>query len=259
MKKTLMGFITILLTLSLIGCSSTEDKVDTQDSSFIKSIEKTTKDRWDYIEDVESNKIYVESELEHLKECVKKESSELYKYIEVDFTDVKLKKLANEYINGLKLQEDALKYFNTDEEKYNTLWNEGYNLRLETLLKLIEEYGVKVNEKQFELIKNFSQVVVVKENKEIQKKIDEMVKDINFEKVNSEYGFDNYSDIVENSTNLKFDDFVLVVSLLDKDGVVIDIQYVNILNWKPNQNVKFEFSTDKKFNSIEYEYTYYIE
>lgn len=257
MKKTLIGFLTILLTLSSIGCSSTENEVKPQDSNFIKSLEKATKDRWDYVEDVETGKINVESDLEYVKECVKKESTELYKYIDVEFTDVKLKKLANEYINGIKTQEEALKYFNADEMKYDTLWSEGYDVRSVALLELVEDYGVKVDGKQFEELKNNSQVV--KENKETEKAIDEMVKTINFEHVNSEYGLDSYSATVENSTNLKFDDFSLEVNLLDEDGVVIDNQYVNAINWKPGQKVKFEFSTDKKFNSIEWEYTYYME
>ena len=94
--------------------------------------------------------------------------------------------------------------------KYDTLWSEGYDVRSVALLELVEDYGVKVDGKQFEELKNNSQVV--KENKETEKAIDEMVKTINFEHVNSEYGLDSYSATVENSTNLKFDDFVLVVS-----------------------------------------------
>lgn len=257
MKKILIGLI-VILSLGIVGCSGTNktEEPQPQDSKFVKSLEKATKERWNYVEKVEKGSITVKDDLEYLKECVKKESDELYQYLDAEFTDVKLKKLATDYINGVKAQEESLKYYTSDFMKYENGWKEGYDIRSVSLLALVEEYGLKVDEKQFEELKTNSQIV--EENKEIENAINAMVGGINFEQEKEEYGWKDYSAIVENTTDIKFDGFDLEISLLDKDGVVVENQYSNATNWKPGQNVKFTFSTDKEFEKIEWEYSYYL-
>jgi hypothetical protein len=256
MKKILTILMTVL-SLSLVGCSSKEEEIITQDANFVKSIEKATQDRWDYANDVESGEIAINDNLDYLTELVKKESDELYQYIDAEFSDVRLKKLAMDYINGVKAQEEALKYYIADYSKYDSKWLEGYNLRSTALVELVEEYGINVDEKELEELKN--NVLVITENKELEESIEAMVSSIEFTLDKKEYGFTYYSAIVENTTDLKFDSFSLDLSLLDSDGVVVDTEYVFASNWKQGQKYKFEFMTDRNFETIEWEYSYYKE
>ncbi|WP_315167647.1 FxLYD domain-containing protein [Metaclostridioides mangenotii] len=258
MKKKMLGLIMVLsLVLIGVGCNNTgQNNQQSQDTKFIKSIEKATKSRWDYVEKVDKGGISVDSDLEYLQECVKKESGELYKYSDVEFSDAKLKKLAMDYIEGIKIQEESLKYYSSDTMKYDSKWAEGYDLRSVSLLALVDDYGVKVDEKQFEELRTNSQIV--EENKALKKSIDEMIKDVKFENTGNDYGWKDYSAVVKNTTDVKFDSFDLEINLLDKDGVVVENQYSNTSNWKPGQSVKFEFSTDKEFEKIEWEYNYFL-
>ena len=47
---------------------------------------------------------------------------QLYKFANEDFNDPKLKAIAEDYINGLKSQEEAIQYYNVDYIKYDELW-----------------------------------------------------------------------------------------------------------------------------------------
>ena len=58
---------------------------------------------------------------------------------------------------------------------------------------------------------------------------------------------------VENTTDNTFEYFNFNISLVDKDGVVVETQNAYTENWKPGDKHRFEFSTDKEFDKIEVE------
>lgn len=254
MKKILSLLTSLLLSLSLVACSISEGQ-KSQDKNFVKDIGKSFETRSKYLDDVNNGKINL-NENEYLKEAVLKEKNILYKYKDSEFDSPELKKISTDYLSALDKQEDALKYYVNDYTKYEKLWSEGYNERSVLLSTLVEKFGAKINEKSFTELKQNAQII--KENDEIKQKIDEMVKGINFEKVKEEYGWKDYEVVVQNTTDVDFEDFYLDVKLIDSDGVIVESNIVSSGSWKKDKKVKLDFTTDKNFEKLEWDYEYYV-
>ena len=255
MKKVLTILTTLLLSLSLVACSSS-DETKPQDKNFVKDVGKSFEARSKYIDEVNSGKIVVD-ENEYLKEAVLKEKNILEKYKDAEFDSPELSKLAEDYLNALDKQENSLKYYSNDYIKYEKNWTEGYNERSTILTTLVDKFGVKLDEKAFNELKQNAQVV--KENNEIKEKIDAITKSIKFEKVKDEYGWKDYEAIVENNSGVDLESYYLDVKLIDKDGVVVESTPVSTSGlWKNGQKVKLEFSTDNNFDKLEWDAEYYI-
>ncbi|MBS6025822.1 MAG: FxLYD domain-containing protein [Paeniclostridium sordellii] len=256
MKKIIVLLSSFIVTLSLVACSSNNKDGKGQDKTFIKDVKKSFNARASYVDDVESGKITL-NENEYLKEAVNKEKEILSKYKDTEFDNPELGKLAKDYIDGLNKQEEALKYYTSNITKYDKLWSEGYNTRSIVLTTLVDKFGLELDKKSFEELKNNAQVV--KEQNDVKSKVDEMLKNIKFEKVKQEYDWKDYEAVVQNTSGVDFESFFLDVKLLDADGVVVESIPVSPNgSWSKDQKVKLTFSTDKSFEKIEWTADYYI-
>lgn len=253
MKKLITLILTGVLLFS-VGCSNNESK--TSDNKFLKDIKKSFEARTAYLNDFDSGKVKV-SENEALKEAVLKEKEIVGTYNDSEFENPELGKLAKDYNEGLNKQEESLKYYNSDSLKYDDLWSEGYNIRSVVLTKLVDDFGLKLDKKSIEDLKTNAQVV--KENKDKEAKINEMLKNIKFEKVKDEYDWKDYEAIVENTSGQEFKSFFLNIKLKDSDGIIVDSPIASAENWKNGEKVKLTFSTDKNFEKIEWDAEYYFD
>lgn len=255
MKKIILLLSAIILSLSMVACSSTGGNDKGKDKAFIKDAKKSFNARALYVADAESGKVTL-NENEYFKEAVLKEKQILEKYKDAEFDNPELGKLAKDYLDGLNKQEESLKYYSSDIEKYEKLWTEGYDIRSTTLTTLVDKFGLELDEKSFEELKNNAQVV--KEKNDVKAKIDTMVKGIKFEKVKQEYDWKDYEAIVENTSGVDLESFYLDIKLLDKDGVVVESNTASADNWNKGEKVKLTFMTDKNFEKIEWNPEYYI-
>lgn len=256
MKKLILLLSAIILSLSMVACSSTEEDDKGQDKAFLKDAKKSFNARASYLADVESGKV-TSNENEFLKEAVLKEKNILGKYKDAEFDNPELGKLAKDYIEGLNKQEESIKYYSSDVMKYEKLWTEGYDMRSTAITTLVDKFGLELDEKSFEELKNNAQVV--KEKNDVKAKIDTMVKGIKFEKVKEEYDWKDYEAIVENTSGVDLESFYLDIKLLDKDGVVVENNTTAATsNWKKGEKIKLTFMTDKNFEKIEWTPEYYI-
>lgn len=256
MKKIILVVSAIILSLSMVACSSTDSNGKAKDKAFIKDAKKSYEARSAYLADVDSGRITA-SENEFRKEAVKKESEIMDKYKDAEFDNPELGKLAKDYVEGLNKQDESLKYYSSDVSKYDKLWQEGYDMRSTVLTTLVDKFGLKMSDKSFEELKNNAQVV--KENNEVKTKVDKMLKSIKFEKVKEEYDWKEYEAVVENTTGVDFESFFLDVKLLDSDGVIVESIPVSPNgSWGKGQKVKLTFMTDKSFEKIEWTAEYYI-
>lgn len=256
MKKVILALSTLLLSLSMVACSSTESEEKGKDKAFIKDVKKSFEARSNYLDDVDSGKVTLDED-EYLKEAVFKEKEILEKYKDAEFDSPELGKLAKDYLDGLNKQEESLKYYTSDFMKHEKLWTEGYDVRSTTLTTLVDKFGLEMTDEAFKELKNNAQVV--KEKNDIQAKVDEMLKSIKFEKVKEEYGWKDYEAIVENTTGVDFESIFLDVKLIDADDVIVESTIVSPNGlWNKDQKVKLEFSTDKNFEKMEWTAEYYI-
>lgn len=246
MKKILI--LLMMTVFCITGCNNT--KIKSVDNQFISDIVKATNDRWNYLDSTKETQENI-----YLKDAVQKELNVLSKYTQLGegetFNDPKLKKIAEDYINALNTQIDSLKYYNSDYLKYSDEWSKGYNKRSQLLVQLVDEYGAKIDEKEIANLRDNAQSITEKEN--IDKEIKELIKNIKFERVKTEYDWSDYQAIVENKTNVDLESLTINIKLLDKEGITVSDEMILVENWSKGEKKKLEFSTDKKFSEIKWE------
>lgn len=245
-----------LLILTACGNETTEDssKKDSVDQSFLNDVEKATTKRWELADKEVTDKTDLK---EYDSKLVSSETEILSKYSDKKFNDVKLQALAEKYLEGLDKQKDATKYINVDLDKYEKLWSEGYDLRSTALLQLQDEYNVKLDEDEFADLKTNAQII--NKEKKYTAKIDEMIKNIKFNNPVEQYGWYEYSAVVENTSGVALDYLELDIDLMDKEGVVVDTANIYHSNvWKPNQKIRLEFQTEKQVDKMEWTADYEI-
>lgn len=262
MKKLILivSFLTVFSFL-ISGCGgNSQGKTNENaeiDQDFLDDVVKATDARWKLAE----KETDAEDETkEYYNDLVHAEYDIISKYKDKEFSDVKLKALSEQYLEGIETQKEALKYFNVDGEKFDELWSKGYDQRSTALLDLQDEYNVKLDEKNFADLKTNAQIV--KKEDEYNKKIDKMIKNIKFDKRKEEYGWYTYTAVVENTSGISLNYLELNIDLLDEEGVVIDTAYVDHYNvWKPGQKIELEFETDENIAKMEWtaDYDYTIE
>ena len=250
MKKITAILCIVMCCALLFGCNSEDKKYDQE---FLKDLKQGMMDRWDM-----SGVIYLDSKANGEK-LVNAELQQIEKYLTKNFEDSELQEKAIGYINLLKKQKEALKYYDVDYDKYDKLWSEALASRSTYILDFINSYGLEFPDKYKETIDDFKvRAKIVEDDKTLTKQIDELKKSIEFEKVEQEYEWAYYEAVVENTTEKTFDYFSIEINLMDADGVIIESTYATVDNWRPGKKAKFEFMTDAEFESYEYEVDYYI-
>lgn len=255
MKKIVILLLVFVISIIGIGCSNSEP--ETYDQDFLKSISTGLEERWklndEYDKLIKDEKLSEKEGIEYYKKFVKVELDNVEKYKDLNFEDSKLQELAISYINCLKQQQEALEYVNSNFEKFQSLWDEAYKERSKIIANLNENYELTISDNYKDTLQDVDKVST--QTKEYEK-IEEKVKNTKFKMVSSSYGWKDYKAIIENTTSCNFEYFSININLIDKDGVIVESTFASVNNWKAGQKAKFEFSTDKDFETMSYELDY---
>lgn len=219
---------------------------DCADAKFISRIEKNLKARDNLTADFDKS-------LESYKNLIAVETS-IYEYENATFQDMRLKKIAEDYINGVRIQEKSLDLY-SDDLKFYDEWQKGYNIRSVAVSQLINEYNIKIPEEAKEdLLSNVKAVEINEKEKET---VNALCNSIIFERTDSVGTYGTYTAVVENTTPYKFDNISLEIKLI-KDDITQDTTYSSTLNWNPKEKAKFEFLSNEEFDKYEIEASYTI-
>lgn len=262
-KKILSLVLSTIFCISMlftVGCSShkSEDDVNkTYDEEFLDALEKSIEKRnklansnmsFDNYTDNDYQKFYIN--------LVKTEADIIYEYENKEFKDSRLKKLCTQYIDGLKKQEEATKYYITDFVKFDEMWAEGLKERSIALMDINNEYEIKLKDEVVDELDQWAKQG--NEENEFKHELDKTVNNIKFELDKNDYGWKYYSSVQENTTNKDITYINMVVKLKDENGVTVEEQYIYLDSWKKGEKVKMEFSTEKEFvdTEITVDYSY---
>lgn len=247
MKKViLLTILTFSLLFVLAACGEDNNKDSDQDANFISSVSEGLQARWAYQDDNEDNDSV--DEREYLEESVNREFEKVKDFENASFKDSKLKEKAISYINTLKDSSAALEYYSADSQKYEEEWEKAYNERTKLIKDFSENYGLVVDDKYSDRIKELlTNATSVEEDEGKQAEVDKIVKSIKFKKTKDEYGYKTYQATVENTSSMNFKYFNLNINLIDNDKVVIGKQYANTDDFQKGAKARFEFSTDETF------------
>ncbi len=255
MKKLLTSLL--CLGLLLVGCSSTEEEEKSVDESFIIDMSNGLQARWklndedeakDGYEDIALNSeewqemiiSYVDAELEYIED-----------YSEKSFEDSHLQELSNTYINLLNSHKDICSYITVDYSKYSDEYSSIYNERSKIIKELVNDYELTVDETYQSTLDDFiTNADLVEADEAKQEEIDELISSITFELESEDY-YKTYTAVVENTTNIDFDYFMITINLIDEDGIIVASEYANVDAFHPGSKAKFEFMTDEDFETTE--------
>ena len=156
---------------------------------------------------------------------------------------------ALQYIELLRKAREAAGYYTVDYSKYDTDWSKVYSQRTQLLQKMVKNYNLTVNEKYQDTLNGLMRDANASAKLEAAKKeIEEMTKSFELTSTADEYGYREYSIHMKNTTQYTFDYFDVEISLLDKNGDIVETGSADVVNnWAPGQsaNVDAWISNDK--------------
>ncbi|WP_054955718.1 DUF4972 domain-containing protein [Paenibacillus dakarensis] len=241
MRKTTSFLFIMLLVISMLGCSNQSGKTAEQppspDDIFIEEFGKAINKRWtaqDMLDDKLSKEVYYEKNAEILEAELESIEKSL-----ANVEDKDLKETGSQYVEGAKKQIEAFK--TTDYELQITYSEESEKLRKPALIKLVEEYHVKIDEEHNQTYRDFKeQAAVINKENDANKYAETLGQEISFEKSKGEFGNITYKAIVENTSDIEFDSISYEVQYKDKDGIVVGNDSIYLENFSPGSKQKVE-------------------
>ena len=250
LRSKIIGLVLLTMTsVGVVGCSSTNSTSNNQnqevatDEAFISSFEKAINKRWDEQNKLEqkfsTNTSYTEEQYEEDTIKVLENEIETLEKNKEGIKDKDLKEIADNYIEGVKKQIEAQKTNDYDlQYKYQ---EESDKLRKPALIAMVDDYGIKIKDDHQQTYKDFKeQATIINKENDSQAFADKLASEMTFEKKTDEFGYVEFSTIVENTSDIDFKNLSYNVQYKDKDGIVIgdDIIFLENFDAKSKQKVK---------------------
>ena len=243
MKKRSFSVVLCILVASFLAACGAGSSSKSVDESFIADAAKGLQARWDISDKQEQEKIT--STAETFTACIDAELNTIAKYKDAEFEDEALGTLAKEYIELLEKSKDLVaNYYDKNYETFNTEYTPMSQRRSQIIKSFSEDYQMPIDEEHADTLKTFIA------DADLTTAVQDIINSTSFEMTEDDYGWKTYQAVAENTTDKTFDSFWFEISLVDKDGVVVETQSANTDNWKPGDKHRFEFSTDKEFDKI---------
>lgn len=237
-KKYMLVMSIFTTLLFFIGCSKEKQVEQTPEQKFVEVFEREINKRWTESNKLDSRNLNEDSYNEALIKIIESEVNTL-KVASESLTDVAVKEIANNYIEGTLAQIEA---FKTND--YDLMWSyqeKADKLRKPALVALVDTYGVNIKEEHQQTYKDFKEVatVISKENK-AKEYAESLALQMTFNKVEGEFGNITYETIVENTSDITFSSLSFSIKCKDKDGVVVATEFIYLENFEPGTKEKAE-------------------
>lgn len=238
-KRIFSIMICVLVATFLVACGGGA----TVEESFVSDAAKGLQARWDISDQHDKEGL---TDGKSFVACVDAELNAISKYKDEEFEDKTLGDLAKEYVELLEKSKTlASDYYDKNYETFNSEYTPLNQRRSQIIKTLSEDYQLPIDDDHKDTLNTF--IADANLNTAVQ----DIISSTSFEMTEDDYGWKKYQATVENTTDKTFESFWFDVSLLDKDGVVVETQSTHTENWKPGDKHRFEFSTDKEFEKIE--------
>ncbi len=249
-KRKMLGLVLLsIISFGVVGCSNSSNNSTNQnqeastDEVFISDFEKAINKRWDEQNKLEkkfaTNTSYTDKQYtEDTIKVLENEVATLEKNKE-GIKDKDLKQIAKDYIEGVRQQIEAQK--TNDYELQSKYQETSDKLRKPALIAMVDDYGIKIKDEHEQTYKDFKeQATIINKENESQAFADKLASEMTFEKKTDEFGYVEFTTIVENTSDIDFKNLSYKVQYKDKDGVVVgdDLIYLENFDAKSKQKVK---------------------
>lgn len=251
-RSKIIGLIALsIISVGFVGCSNQSNTSKEQnqevstDEAFINDFEKAINKRWDEQNKLEkkfnTNTNYTEAKYtEDTIKVLENEIETLEKNKE-GIKDKDLKKIANDYIEGVKKQIESEK--TGDIELQSKYIEASDKLRKPALIAMVDDYKIKIDDAHQQTYKDFKeQATVINKENASQAFADKLAREMVFEKTTGEFGDTEFSTIVENTSNIDFNTISYKVQYKDKDSIVIQDDYIFLENFEVGSKQKVKLT-----------------
>ncbi|MEG0250243.1 MAG: hypothetical protein RR561_05225 [Peptostreptococcus sp.] len=250
MKKLITLFGIILMSVTLTSCSSAKGDNQSADNDFVVAIGKGLEERNNTVNSASLRGLSETENNEILSEAIKDEMNNLKDFQNKEFQNPELKKLYDDYIKQLEIQDQYVVYFNDFENfEKQKIFEGAYNERSKLINTLIDKYGLKINSELAKEFKNNSKKV--ESNEALENSLIESLKKANFKKEETYYVRGN----VRNDTGEKLTNKIIHAKFINDENVTVDnCQYYIDGNWEKDEvrTVEFILSSEKSFSKMEF-------
>ena len=240
--KPFLLVLTLLLSAALAftatGCS-----FEKNDEGFLKTLASGLEKRWKE-NDSQASKVYDSEEAyrNDLAKVVEIEANTLGDVSEFTFEDGELQDLATQYAEALALQVEGVKYYATDEMKYQETFEAGYNQRVRLLYLIDKSYDIPISDKYQQRLTDLC--VEGEGLEELQTATDAITTALastTLEKI------DNYSFVgtVENPSELSLNDVSVDFVGYDESGTVATTTSSYLPTWEAGSKHHVEFFVEQ--------------
>ncbi|MGN1401994.1 MAG: FxLYD domain-containing protein [Bacillus sp. (in: firmicutes)] len=242
MRKIISLLLASIMVISMVGCSNeTTQKKESPDDLFIEDFGKAINKRWTEQDELDEDKDISEEEYSERNVKILEEELETIEESLANVEDKELKETASQYVEGTKIQIEMFK--TTDYELQYQYSEESEQLRKPALIKLVEDYGVSIDEEHEQIYRDFKeQATVINKENEANQYAEKLAQEISFERTVDEFGYVTYKTIVENTSDFEFDTLQYDVQFKDEDGIVVGNDYMSLDNFKPGNKQKVELT-----------------
>lgn len=211
------------------------------DGQFFRALKRGLRIRWDlYDEYVKEDGGEYEDPYDFADYC-NAELEEIVKFESGKFLDEENERDARTYIGYLKDAKKSLKYFESDYEKYEELWNDTYYKRVILLQKFYRNGDLDFTKKKYRRILEDLMVdaQMAKESTGIQEKVQRMVSAGTLKRGTDKWGDPMYTLTMKNTMERTFEEFEVEVDVLDSNGNYITIGWSDpVTDWRPGMKKK---------------------
>lgn len=147
MRKTILKKMAIITSaVSLCMLPVVYVRADDVQDNFLKDMADGLIARWIY--DSDEDAMSNSEVMEYRTQLVNEEYDRISKYAEEEFENEKFSLMVHAYIEAIKMQLDAVKYYTELPDIYNSEWAAGYNMRAMLIPDFVDHYGLDVPEEE---------------------------------------------------------------------------------------------------------------
>ena len=181
------------------------------------------------------------SQKANLKEAVQAEIDADKKLKDRQFEDSKLQEKVITYLNFLDDSLEVLENNSISSVDFYTEWDKVYGERTSLLKEFVDNYDLTVGEKYQDILDELaSSGKAAMEKKSADEAINSLVSAATWEKSDDGYGNFTYGAVIENTSDMAFENVGIVLALYDAEGVKASEGYANIQSWAKGEKVRFE-------------------
>ena len=256
MKK----LITMFFCIAAILMARVTVLAESQDD-FLRDLEAGLAARWEIIEEqgdtdsAENRYAYLDAELEHIQ-----------KYEDAEFDNQKFSELVHTYLTGLKLQREAVTYFDDGTHIFSSVWDSGLMMRSYAVVDLHDYYGLEISADNLagftDFIAGLDQNVTFNITSNTSEPETEHLLDLESLEIEPDEYSDTYDNLrikVRNVSDNGLTDIGLYMHLLDENGDILRSEsYYGSGLVKPGQAITIESYIElKDVAAIEFMYMTY--